>query len=150
MVSKLGAVAHKPSAEAWVAIKRLLRYLRGTVDVGLRYGGSEALTGYSDTNWAEGPAGKSTTGVLFILNGGPIHWYSKKQTVVALSTCEAEYVALATATQEAAWLGPHLAEMLGIEKPNPVGIQVDNQGAIALVSKSGWNRRTRHINVLGT
>jgi hypothetical protein len=102
--------------------------------------------GYSDANWAEGTAAKSTTDTLFMLNGGPMHWYSKRQPIVALSTYEAEYVAAAVTTQDAIWLGPHLAEIRGEER-RAVPIGVDNQGAIALAKKDGWNRRTRHMNV---
>ena len=80
---------------------------------------------------AEGSSAKSTTGVLFMLNGGPVHWYSKRQSIVALSTCEAEYVALAIATQDSKWLGPHLDEILGRREKCPVLVGVDNQGAIA-------------------
>jgi hypothetical protein len=65
---------------------------------------------------------------------------------MALSTYKAEYVAAAVATQNTIWLGPHLAEIQG-EKRRAVPIGVDNQGAIALAKKDGWNRRTRHINV---
>ena len=145
-VSRLASVAQGPTEEAWGALKRLLRYLRGTVDRGLRFGGKEELRGYSDANWAEGESAKATTGIIFMMNGGPIHWFSRRQNIVALSTCEAEYIGAATATQDAAWIGPHVREMMG-EKEAPVPIMVDNQGAIALAKKEGWNRRTRHINV---
>jgi hypothetical protein len=94
--------------------------------------------GYSDASWAEGAAAKSTTGTLFVLNGGPVHWYLKRQSIVALSTCEAGYVAASVATQDAMWLGPHLAEIRG-GKEQAVLIGVDNQGAIALAKKDGWN-----------
>jgi Reverse transcriptase (RNA-dependent DNA polymerase) len=72
-VSRLVSVANGPSEGAWTAIKRLLRYLRGTVEIRLTYGGSEPLRGYSDANWAEGESGKATTGIMFTMNGGPIH-----------------------------------------------------------------------------
>jgi Reverse transcriptase (RNA-dependent DNA polymerase) len=143
--SQLATVAAKPSETAWQALKRVLRYLRGTITAGIWYRGKSTLTGYSDANWAEGATAKSTTGVIFMMNGGPIHWYSKKQPIVALSTCEAEYVAAAVATQDAAWLGPHVDEMTG-RTGTAVPIRVDNQGAIALAKSNGWNRRTRHIN----
>jgi hypothetical protein len=150
-VSRLTSVVNGPSEKAWTAIKRLLRYLRGTVETGLMYGGSEPLQGYSDANWAEGESVKATTGIIFTMNSGPIHWYSRRQTIVALSTCETEYIAASTATQDAAWIGPHVQELLGIkkgeEKPAAVPIRVDNQGAIALAKRDGWNRRTRHMNV---
>ena len=64
----------------------------------------------------------------------------------ALPTCEAEYVALAIATQDSKWLGPRLGEILGRRGKCPVLVGVDNQGAIALAKRDGWNRRTRHIN----
>jgi hypothetical protein len=146
-VSRLASVANGPSEEAWGALKRLLRYLRGTTARGLRYGCVSPLIGYSDANWAEGEEGKVTTGIIFMMNGGPIHWFSRKQNVVALSTCEAEYIGVATATQDAAWLGPHIQEMRGEKETTPVPIMVDNQGAIALAKGDGWNRRTCHINV---
>jgi hypothetical protein len=147
VVSRLASVVNEPSEKAWTALKRVLRYLRGTVRIGLTYGGSSPLQGYSDADWAEGEEAKATTGVIFMMNGGPIHWYSRRQSITALSTCEAEYVAASTATQDAAWIGPHVSEMLGQEKPGAVPIRVDNQGAIAMAKKDGWNRRTRHINV---
>jgi hypothetical protein len=102
--------------------------------------------GYSDVNWVEGTAAKSTIGTLFMLNGGSIYWYSKRQPIMALSICEAEYMAAAVATQDAIWLGPYLAEIRGKER-RAVPIGVDNQGAIALAKKDGWNRRIRHMNV---
>jgi isoaspartyl peptidase/L-asparaginase-like protein (Ntn-hydrolase superfamily) len=74
---------------------------------------------------------------------------------VALSTCEAEYITASTATQDVAWIGPHVQELVRKSgekekeklKEKLVLIMVDNQGAIALAKKDGWNRRTRHINV---
>jgi hypothetical protein len=85
------------------------------------------------------------------MNGGPIHWYFRHRTIVALSTCEAEYIAASTTTEDAAWIGPHVRELVemktGEEKPATVPIRVDNQGAIALARRDGWNRRTRHMNV---
>jgi hypothetical protein len=65
---------------------------------------------------------------------------------VALSTYKAEYVAAAVATQDAIWLKPHLTEIRGEER-RAVPIGVNNQGAITLTKKDGWNRRTRHMNM---
>ena len=83
-------------------MKRILRYLKGAGGYGLLYSASdqEDLHGFSDSDWAgDLEDRKSTSGYLFKLSGAPISWSSKKQTSVALSTAEAEYVALSSATQ---------------------------------------------------
>ena len=90
----------------WTAIKRILRYLKGTSNFGLQYNfDSPDCAGYSDADWA-GDVGdrKSTSGYVFLLGGAAISWKSSKQSCVALSTAEAEYVALSAAAQEAIWL----------------------------------------------
>ena len=89
------------------ALKRILRYLKRTASLAIKYQKSDDgdLIGYSDADWAgDADDRHSTSGNLFLLAGGPISWQSKKQGVVALSTCEAEYVALSAAVQEAIWL----------------------------------------------
>ncbi|KAL0303421.1 UNVERIFIED_CONTAM: Retrovirus-related Pol polyprotein from transposon TNT 1-94 [Sesamum radiatum] len=87
----------------WVAIKRILRYLKGTSDLGLCYhGGSPRLVGYSDADGsADRDERKSTSGYAFLLGGAAITWCSKKQPCISLSTMEAEYVACTSAVQEA-------------------------------------------------
>ena len=94
----------KPNNEHWSAAKRVLRYLKGTLDVGIVYRKSDnfELVGYSDADWAGCvDSRKSTSGYVFMLGGNVISWTSKKQPGVALSTTEAEYIALCLATQEA-------------------------------------------------
>ena len=92
----------KPTEAHLTAAKRILRYLKGTLNLAIKFQKSdEALVGYSDAGWAGDLDDRhSTTGNLFLMAGGPISWVSKKQAVVALSTSEAEYVALSLATQE--------------------------------------------------
>jgi len=87
-----------PKQDHMRAAKGVLRYLRGTSRLGVIYGGNEALKGYVDADWAGDIDGRrSTTGFIFMLNGGPISWASKRQSTVATSTAEAEYVAAAMA-----------------------------------------------------
>lgn len=94
----------KPKQSHWEQAKRVLRYLKGTTDRGTLYGSVQStnLFGYSDADHAsDGDGRRSHTGYVFMLNGGAVSWRSQKQQSVALSTTEAEYMALVAATQEA-------------------------------------------------
>ena len=92
----------KPGPRAMVKLKRVLRYLKGTTSIGITYtedaDDGDKLTAYVDSDFAgDQDEGYSTTGVVLYFAGGPVDWTSKKQTVVAISTVEAEYVALSKA-----------------------------------------------------
>ena len=95
-----------PGREHWKVVKRILRYLKGTMDYCLVYQGSKlCLVGYSDADWGEDlDQCKSTSGYVFLFNKGAISWCSKKQTCIALSTMEAEFIACSIVVQEAVWL----------------------------------------------
>ena len=90
----------------WQAVKRIMRYLRGTTDLVLCYqDGDLKLRGYSDANWGGDPdESRSTSAYVFTLGGEATSWCSKKQDSIALLTMEVEYVACGLATQEAMWL----------------------------------------------
>ena len=89
-----------------------MRYLNGTPDFGLLYLANDNIAGFSDADWAgDHDYQKSTSGFAFMMSGAAISWNSKKQTCVALSTAEAEYIALAKATQESIWLQRLLIDM---------------------------------------
>lgn len=94
-----------PRAEHWIAVKRILRYIKGTSDVVLCHGGSSFnIQGYVDSDFAGNlDKRKSTTGYVFTLAGGVVSWISKLQTVVTLSTTEAEYMVATQACKEAIW-----------------------------------------------
>lgn len=100
VVSRFNA---NPNTTHLTAVKRILRYLKGTLTLGLKYQRTETgtLVGYSDADWAgDQDDRRSTTGNIFLLAGGAVSWLSKKQATVALSTAEAEYIALSQAAQE--------------------------------------------------
>ena len=106
-VSNVTKFSAQPTQQDCTAVKRIFKYLRGTADYGLAYSpdSSGNYVGYSDANWGgDLDDRKSTSGYVFLISGGAISWKSKKQTCIALSTAEAEYIALAHAGQEAAWL----------------------------------------------
>ena len=146
VVSKFCA---NPTQSHLTAAKRILRYLKGTIYRGLSYKkcADGNLIGYSDADWAGDVDDRhSTSGNVFLLAKGAVSWLSKKQATVALSTAEAEYVALTTATQEAIWLRRLLTDV-GKPLAEPVVINEDNQGAIAMAKNPVGHARTKHIDV---
>ena len=149
-VSNVAKFCSNPSKEHWTAVKWILRYLVGTVDYGLCYKSgsqSDECVGYSDSDWAgDINDRKSTSGYLFQLNGTAISWRSKKQSCVALSTAEAEYMALASAAQEAIWIQQVLSDMTS-EPTKPVHINEDNQSAISMTKNPQYHGRAKHISI---
>jgi hypothetical protein len=135
----------------WKALKRVLRYLKGTCDFGLMYQRNDKtdfmLVGFSDADWAGDPATrKSTTGYVFMICGGAISWKATGQGTVALSTAEAELVALTATIKHAVWLA-RLAQNFGFNF-KPMTIMEDNQATIAIVnSDNKFSERTKHIGV---
>ena len=104
IVGVLARYCGKPNQLHLTDAKRVLRYLKGTAKLALTYTaeGNASLTGYSDADWAgDRDTRRSTSGMTFMLQGASITWSSKRQASVALSTVEAEYMALSQATQEA-------------------------------------------------
>jgi hypothetical protein len=105
-VGATSAYNANPGEQHWKAVKRIIRYLKGTKNLELEYRqNNERIHGYSDADWAGSlDDRRSMTGYVFVLCGGAITWNSKKQPTVALSTTEAEYMALGQTTKEAIWL----------------------------------------------
>ena len=129
---------------------RIFRYLRGTVHYELVYKGSlQALTGYTDSDWAGDSTRRSTSGYLFNVDSGAISWSSKRQAIVALSTCEAEYIGQTLAIKEAIWLKTLLNQLLRPRDSDPKTTIIfgDNQGAIALAKNAQFHARTKHIDI---
>ncbi|CAM8983199.1 unnamed protein product [Rhodiola kirilowii] len=105
-VGKLSRYTSNPSNLHWEAIKRVLKYLKGTMNYGLVYAGfPSVLEGYTDASWITNLEDhSSTSGWVFLLGGGAISWASKKQTCITSSTMESEFIAFAAAGKEAKWL----------------------------------------------
>ncbi|GJS95084.1 hypothetical protein Tco_0802052, partial [Tanacetum coccineum] len=137
----------EPSRGHWEDVKRILRYVKGTSDVALCFGDSDLIvTGYVDSDYAGDLDGsKSTTGYVFTLSGRIVSWVSKLQSVVAMSTTEAEYVASAQASKEAVWL-KMLLEELG-HKQEKITLFCDNQSALYLARNPAFHSKTKHIRV---
>ncbi|KAH9741648.1 hypothetical protein KPL70_002701 [Citrus sinensis] len=136
-----------PGGEHLIAVKRILRYIRGTSDVTLCYGGSEfTVRGYVDSDFAgDLHKRKSTTSYVFTLAGAPVSWVLKLQTVVALSTTEAEYMVATQACKEAIWI-QRLLEELG-HKQEKISVFCDSQSALHIARNPAFHSRTKHIRV---
>lgn len=140
-----------PTTQHMAAVKQILRYVRGTLDLGCCYECKDSerlsLIGYSDSDHAgDVDDRRSTTGVMYFLGGCPVSWISQKQRVVAVSSCEAEYMAASEAARQGIWLARLLAEMTGRE-PEKVLVMVDNKSAISLSKNPVHHDRSKHIDI---
>ena len=138
-----------PGKEHWQAVKWILRYLRGSADLCLVYDQSDctsSVTGYVDSDYAgDLDKRRSLTGYVFTYSGGAISWKAVLQSTVALSTTEAEYMALAEAVKEALWM-KGLVSSLGLQQDFTV-VFCDSQSAIHLTKNQMFHERTKHIDV---
>jgi hypothetical protein len=133
-----------------VATKHVMRYLKGTIDYGLSYDGDHnfTLSGYTDSDWARSVADrKSTSGCCFSLGSAMISWQSRKQSSIALSTAEAEYIAACSASCEAIWLRKLLTGLFDLEM-EATTILCDNQSCIKMTENPVFHDRSKHIEIL--
>lgn len=147
-VNKLSQFQECPTEDMYNYAKRILRYLKGTIDLCLYFKRSAnfVLEGYADADFgSDNVDRKSRTGFVFFLGGNAVSWKSNKQLSVALSTAEAEYVALSTSISEGLWLRQLLNE-IGIVS-NFVTMHEDNRNAILFCNNNDNNKRCKHIDV---
>ena len=153
-VSKLSRYLNEPTKAHMTQAKRCLVYLYTNKDQGIIYGrkkhgiiGHNIIYGYADADFAtDVDSRKSTTGWLFMYNGGVISWRSQQQSVTALSTSEAEYMALSDAAKEARSL-LKLNVSLDNDSTNNIKIYEDNRGCIKWTSTQAEPNRTKHIDI---
>ncbi|GKV19456.1 hypothetical protein SLEP1_g29717 [Rubroshorea leprosula] len=148
-VNRLSQFMHNPIDLHWQAVKRVLRYLNGTKFHGLllRPQTSLSLHGFSDADWAgDKDTSISTTGYVMYLGSSPVSWKATKQRVVARSSTEAEYKALAAASSEMVWI-LNLLHELGIHPSTPPALYCDNIGATYLSSNPVMHSRMKHIAI---
>lgn len=141
------------SEELWKCLKRVMRYVKGTLDLNLVYrksgSSSKVLQAYVDADWGgDTLSRKSTSGYLIQLFGNTVLWCSKKQGCVALSSTEAEYVALSQCVMECCWLKNIISE-LGIVNDESLTVQVfeDNRSAIFVANNTEQPKRLKHIDI---
>jgi ribonuclease HI len=156
-VSKLAQYLSDPSEIHAKEAKHLLRYLKGTMDFGIEYGCDEnsKITAYCDASFDDDQdSSRSTSGYIFMLNGGTISHSSKKQPVVALSSMESEYIALCEATREAMFLKQLFEDIeistdeqipINSTKDEVIELLTDSQAAHDHITKNLTHPRTKHI-----
>lgn len=136
----------KYTRENWVQAKHVLRYLKETMTEGITYKkNGKMLKLYSDASWNNTLDGKGFSGYISKLAGGAISWQCKKQEVVALSTCESEFMALTEAIKELIWIKRIFIDLKQEDKLGNLIIYADNQAAIKLSSNSTYHSTTKHI-----
>lgn len=148
-VNRLSQFMHKPTTEHWQAVKRVLRYLSGTLNHGifLRKQASPTLHAYSDADWAgDSDDYVSTNAYIIYMGSNPISWTSKKQQGVARSSTEAEYRAVANTASELRWVCSLLTE-LGVPVPTVPTVYCDNIGATYLCANPVFHSRMKHIAI---
>lgn len=149
-VAKLAQFCSKFNGNHWNAAKRVLRYVKETKNYRITYQATgQPLTAYSDADWASCTKDrKSVSGYILMLAGAPVFWRSAKQTAVALSTMEAEYISMAACAREVVWMRELLKSLdLGEIIEDSTLIWCDSQAAIVHASSYIDKSRTKHIAI---
>ncbi|CAJ2662747.1 unnamed protein product [Trifolium pratense] len=141
----------RPKMSHLSVAKRILRYIKGTLDCGIVFQTPDAssydLVGYTDSNWCgDKDDRKSTAGYIFLYGGSLISWCSRKEPIVALSTCEAEYIVASLSACQGVWLSNLIKEISDVECDS-VTLKVDNMSAINLAKNPVAHGRSKHIEM---
>lgn len=145
-VNLVSRFQHCATKTHWNAILRIFRYLKHTSNFGIEYVYKPELNGYSDADFGgDRDTRRSTSGYVFLYGQGAVTWASRRQTSVALSTTESEYVAASLATKELIWLRQLFSEVN--VNTDTSTIFIDNQSAIKLIQNPVFHKRTKHIEI---
>jgi hypothetical protein len=150
-VGQLASFTSDPGVAHWHAIKHLLRYIKGTMDYAITYAPdpsmSQLFTTYSDANHGGcKDTGRSTGAYIVKIGSGVVSWQSKRQSIVALSTTEAEYMAACEAGKEIVWMRKMLQE-LGFPMPTSSVLYMDNQSAIQVAKHPEHHGRMKQLDL---
>lgn len=149
-VGEISKFMERPNDSHVNAVKRIFRYLNHTKHVGITYGDSGngmKLIGYTDADYARDiDTRRSTTGYAFKIGNGIVTWRSQRQKTIALSTTEAEFMAICDGAKEAIWLRQLLKD-IGYEQKEATTLMIDNLSAIRLVQNPELHHRTKHIDI---
>ncbi|XP_039007434.1 secreted RxLR effector protein 161-like [Hibiscus syriacus] len=148
-VNRVCQFMQAPLATHFQAVKRILRYLQGTIDFGLHFLTSSrlSLTGFADASWgADIDDRRSTSGYCIYFGGNLVAWSSRKQQVVARSTAEAEYRSVACASAEMIWLESLLSELHIVPHGKPT-LWCDNSSAVAVCANPVLHSKFKHVKL---
>jgi hypothetical protein len=148
-VSLLARFQINPGIDHWNGLMHVIGYIKNTLDYGLTYYRDSDLSpiAYVDADYGGcRDTRRSTSGYVFMMAGGAVTWSSKRQTTVALSTVEAEYVAMSRCAQQMTWMQSWLSEA-NIKYDLPGIIRGDNRGAIALTKNTRDHGKVKHIDI---
>ncbi|KAK9074370.1 hypothetical protein SSX86_006968 [Deinandra increscens subsp. villosa] len=148
-VNQVSQFLQAPTIAHFQSVKRILRYIKGTLDFGLTFSRSKSsnILGYSDADWARCiETRRSTYGYSIYLGGNLVSWSAKKQPTVARSSCESEYRAMASTAAEIVWV-THLLRELHALPPNRPTILCDNQSALFMSQNPVAHKRAKHIDL---
>src|SRR6266545_1467485 len=148
-ISLLSRFQADPGIEHWKNLLHVVGYIKNTIDYGLSYSWDADLTplAYIDADYGGcKDTRRSTSGYVFTMAGGAVTWSSKRQSTVALSTVEAEYVAMSRSAQQMMWMQTWLDEV-EIEHELPGLIKGDSRGAISLVKNTKDHGKVKHIDI---
>jgi histone deacetylase 1/2 len=148
-VNKVCQYLHAPTTDHWTAVKRILRYVKGSSNLGLKIqkSSSALVSAFSDADWAGDCDDRRSTGGFAVFFGANlISWSARKQPTVSRSSTEVEYKAMANATAELIWLQSLLDE-LGVRRPKGARLWCDNLGTTYLSANPIFHAKTRHIEL---
>src|SRR5271168_2320015 len=148
-VSLLAHFQSNPGIEHWSALMHVLGYIKNTLNYGITYSRDADFSphAYVDADYGGcRDTRRSTSEYVFIMAGGPVTWSSKRQTTVALTTVEAEYVAMSRCAQQMVWMQNWLDEV-ELDHNLPGIIKGDNRGAITLTKNTKDHGKVKHINI---
>jgi uncharacterized protein YjeT (DUF2065 family) len=148
-VTALAQHSSNPGMSHWSAARRIVQYLMDTSHYKLRLGGGDQINVqiFSDADWAgQSDDGRSMTGGVLMVAGGVVAWSSRRQSTVAISSMESEFIALVSATADARWIQQLLQE-IGMSDKLPIPIFVDNKAVIDYCNNESNSSRTRHFNI---
>ena len=150
-VGVLGRYQSNPGMDHWRAVKKVMRYVQGTKDYMLMYRQTDNfdLVGYSDADFASYiDSRKSTSGYIFIINGGAVSWRSVKQTLIATSTMEAKFISCFKATSQGVWLKSFISGHRVMDSiSRPLRIFCDKSVAVFLAKNNKSGSRSKHIDI---
>lgn len=148
-VSILSQKVSKPNQTDMTEVKRIIKYLKGTQSLKLRLSNDlcdQNLIAYSDANWAEDKSTRrSNSGYLCSINGGSVSWCCRRQDIIALSSTEAEYVALTETCKDVIWL-KRLLKFFDLTFTEPITILTDSQSCMKMIVNDKFSNRTKHID----